>query len=189
MSTGYSTQPPTYPASGPQPGGFATGAGVPPRPFWSVRDTRMRSKLALILFVPLVAVLALAALRLVDVENRERDAGQVEQLVKLSAHVSDVMQDMHAERMIAAAYLASAASDRTAYTAAIKQTDDQIQAYATNRRMLNGAPHAVRDALDHIDNRLENLRLLCPNCHALTPTYRGRNVRARRARRLIPAPE
>lgn len=34
--------------------------------------------------------------------------------------------------------------------------------------------------LDHInginyDNRLENLRLLCPNCHAQTPTYRGKN--------------
>jgi len=33
--------------------------------------------------------------------------------------------------------------------------------------------------LDHIngdseDNRLENLRILCPNCHALTPTYRRR---------------
>lgn len=24
---------------------------------------------------------------------------------------------------------------------------------------------------DHYDNRLENLRLLCPNCHSLTPTY------------------
>jgi hypothetical protein len=34
--------------------------------------------------------------------------------------------------------------------------------------------------LDHIDgdrfnNLLDNLRLLCPNCHALTPTYRGKN--------------
>jgi len=25
------------------------------------------------------------------------------------------------------------------------------------------------------DNRIENLCLLCPNCHAQTPTYRGRN--------------
>lgn len=35
--------------------------------------------------------------------------------------------------------------------------------------------------LDHIngdrrDNRIENLRLLCPNCHAGTETYRGRNI-------------
>lgn len=43
-----------------------------------------------------------------------------------------------------------------------------------------GLPIALE--LDHInghnrDNRLENLRLLCPNCHAMTDTYRGRNKR------------
>lgn len=34
--------------------------------------------------------------------------------------------------------------------------------------------------IDHIDgdnsnNELSNLRYLCPNCHALTETYRGKN--------------
>lgn len=29
---------------------------------------------------------------------------------------------------------------------------------------------------DHFDNRVENLRLLCPNCHTQTDTYTGKNV-------------
>lgn len=38
----------------------------------------------------------------------------------------------------------------------------------------------MRLELDHIDgnrynHRLENLRILCPNCHSLTETYRGKN--------------
>jgi hypothetical protein len=27
------------------------------------------------------------------------------------------------------------------------------------------------------DNRLENLQLICPNCHALTGSFRGKNIR------------
>lgn len=42
----------------------------------------------------------------------------------------------------------------------------------------NGKPAPIE--LDHVngnrhDNRLENLRILCPNCHAQTDTYRGKN--------------
>ncbi|MFF0097023.1 HNH endonuclease [Streptomyces canus] len=45
----------------------------------------------------------------------------------------------------------------------------------------NGKP--LRLEVDHVngdwwDNRPENLQLLCPNCHAVTDTYRGRRRRA-----------
>ena len=38
--------------------------------------------------------------------------------------------------------------------------------------------------LDHIngirtDNRIENLRVLCPNCHSLQSTHRGRNIKTK----------
>jgi hypothetical protein len=47
----------------------------------------------------------------------------------------------------------------------------------------NGRPIPLE--LDHVngkrdDNRLSNLRIVCPNCHAQTETYRGRNIGAAR---------
>ena len=46
-----------------------------------------------------------------------------------------------------------------------------------------GKPLSVH--VDHIngvrdDHRLENLRMLCPNCHSQTDTYSGKNVRRRK---------
>lgn len=47
----------------------------------------------------------------------------------------------------------------------------------------DGKPLALH--LDHIngigdDNRIENLRLLCPNCHSQTDTFAGRNIKINR---------
>ncbi len=44
--------------------------------------------------------------------------------------------------------------------------------------------------LEHIDgdstnNRLENLKLLCPNCHSLTPTYKALNIGKGRHNRML----
>jgi Zn finger protein HypA/HybF involved in hydrogenase expression len=37
---------------------------------------------------------------------------------------------------------------------------------------------------DHYNNTLENLKILCPNCHAKTPTYRGKNKRSKNSQTL-----
>jgi 5-methylcytosine-specific restriction endonuclease McrA len=44
----------------------------------------------------------------------------------------------------------------------------------------NGKPISLE--LDHVsgirtDNSLENLKILCPNCHSQTSTFRGRNIK------------
>lgn len=35
------------------------------------------------------------------------------------------------------------------------------------------------------DNRIENLQLLCPNCHALTENYRGKNIKNKNVKLVI----
>lgn len=45
---------------------------------------------------------------------------------------------------------------------------------------VNQYTHRIPQEVDHIDgnfqnNKEDNLRLLCPNCHALTPSYKGAN--------------
>lgn len=47
----------------------------------------------------------------------------------------------------------------------------------------NGKPLSLE--LDHKDgnsknNRIENLRILCPNCHSQTPTHRSKNIKYKR---------
>jgi signal transduction histidine kinase len=148
VSTGSPAQPPTYAA----PSGRERRG-----PFKRLRDARIRSKLALILFVPLVAVLALAGVRLVDVGGRALDAAQVEELTRLAGDVSDVTQALHQERMAGAQYLALPTANKNAYVAAIAETDRRIQRYSADRRELDGPPASVEQRLVRIDDHLRTM--------------------------------
>ena len=53
----------------------------------------------------------------------------------------------------------------------------------------NGKPLSLE--LDHKDgnnknNKVENLRILCPNCHSQTPTHRAKNIKYKRLNKSIP---
>lgn len=61
----------------------------------------------------------------------------------------------------------------------IKEGVFEHKCYSCGRETWMGVPIPLE--LEHIngihsDCRKENLTLLCPNCHALTPTYRGKNI-------------
>jgi len=76
----------------------------------------------------------------------------------------------------------------------LKKFDDLTTPHAIKKRLIGERGHKCECCqkemwlggqivleLDHINgdrdnNSRENLQLLCPNCHALTPTYRGKNV-------------
>lgn len=122
-----------------------------------LRDVRIRSKLALILVVPVAAVLALATVRLVAVGENTFDANQARALTALSVDVSALTQDLHAERMAAAAFLSTPQQKADAYNLRVRSTDERVAAYRAERGRIDDLPSAVRERLATIDEHLETL--------------------------------
>ncbi|MEV1146494.1 sensor histidine kinase, partial [Micromonospora sp. NPDC049799] len=154
-----STGPTTLPAGGqtaPPPAGRQTAQprrGRLPR----LRDARIRSKLALILVVPVAAVIALATVRLVSVGEGAYDASRAQALTELSIDVSALTQDLHSERMAAAEFLASPRQQADTYNLRVRATDERVRAYRAERDRIGEPSTAVRDRLETIDDHLETL--------------------------------
>ncbi|MEV6691632.1 nitrate- and nitrite sensing domain-containing protein [Micromonospora sp. NPDC051196] len=145
-----STGPTTLPASG---DAEQNGRRRLPR----LRDARIRSKLALILVVPVAAVIALATVRLISVGEGAYDASQARSLTVLSTKISALTNDLHAERMAAAAYLASTQQQVDAYNLRVRRTQERVDAYRAERARIGEVPAAVRDRLATIDRHLDAL--------------------------------
>ncbi|MEV4768951.1 sensor histidine kinase [Micromonospora humida] len=122
-----------------------------------LRDARIRSKLALILVVPVAAVIALATIRLVSTTEGAVDATQIRSLTALSIDVSALTQDLHKERMAAAAYLANPQLRPDDYNLRVRATGERINEYRAERADLGEVPSAVRDRLKVIDDHLRTL--------------------------------
>ncbi|MEH1012174.1 nitrate- and nitrite sensing domain-containing protein [Micromonospora sp. CPCC 206060] len=146
-----STGPTTVPESGPQEERNRR------RRLPRLQDARIRSKLALILVVPVAAVVALAAIRLVAVGQGALDATQVRALTALSVDISALAQDVQKERMAAAQFLAGTQAKPDAYNLVVRRTDERITEYNQERRALGEVPSAVRDRLRTIDDHLATL--------------------------------
>ncbi|KXK63635.1 ATPase [Micromonospora rosaria] len=122
-----------------------------------LRDARIRSKLALILVVPVAAVIALATIRLISTGEGAVEATRIRALTALSLDVSALTQDLHRERMTAAAYLAAPGRSADDYNLRVRRTDERIADYREERGRLGDVPNAVRTRLDVIDTHLETL--------------------------------
>ncbi|MGC4852742.1 nitrate- and nitrite sensing domain-containing protein [Micromonospora sp. DT4] len=145
-----STGPTTLPALG-------GDAGRTRRRLPRLRDTRIRSKLALILVVPVAAVIALATVRLISVGEGAYDATRARSLTALAIDVSALTQDLQAERMAAAAYLAAPQQPADAYNLRVRQTQQRVDEYRAERDRIGEAPAALRDRLAAIDDHLATL--------------------------------
>ena len=94
-----------------------------------LRDAKIRSKLGLILVIPLVAVIVLAGLRLVDSGQRALAANLLRSLTEVSAEASAVAHELHAERMEAVWLLGGYREDSSGYNAQASRTDQAVEAY------------------------------------------------------------
>ncbi|HWG98978.1 MAG TPA: sensor histidine kinase, partial [Pilimelia sp.] len=146
----------TRPTTMPESGGPARGRQRRWLP--RLRDTKIRSKLGLILIVPVAAVVALGAARLAESGSRAAEATLVRSLTGLAGDVSALAHDAHRERMAAAQLLsASSGQNPDAYNTQVRRTDERIAAYQSARQAVGAVPPAVGARLARIDEHLATL--------------------------------
>src|SRR5690606_19880183 len=142
-----------------------------------LRDARIRSKLGLLLIVQLIAMVALAAVRLVDSGQRALSVDLVHSLAILSAESSVVSHELHRERMAAARLLADPERDVASFDDQTVRTDEVIAAYREYRDEVSNLPVIIEDRLDQIDRQLETVTTIRQDVRGDTTTLSAATLR------------
>ncbi|WP_412541653.1 nitrate- and nitrite sensing domain-containing protein [Longispora sp. K20-0274] len=117
----------------------------------------MRSKLGLILAVPITAIITLSTISLVDASQRASVADNVNSLARLSGNASDLVHHLQSERT-AAVNLLAGLSDVPSYTAQHNGTDVAVSDYKLVRNSLGSTGDSVDSKLKPIDDSLGRLK-------------------------------
>ena len=131
-----------------------------PRRRW-LRDRRIRTKLVIILALPLLAILALTGLNVTSAAGRAADAGQARELVALGGTGARLVVALQQERAAAALVFAEASSPAALadYQRHTTATDVAIGAF-TAERPRTTLPGSLVPLVQRIDGELTGLTAL-----------------------------
>ncbi|MGB3440504.1 MAG: sensor histidine kinase [Actinophytocola sp.] len=119
-------------------------------------------KLALLVAVPLVAVVGFATLALVTSFGQAVESGRLADEVSLARTAGVLTRDLHRERLASLAMLQNPPTDeqRTAFRRLAGRTDAHAAEYRAQRAALSAVPDHFVDVLERIDTALGDLPAL-----------------------------
>ncbi|MCC3762718.1 nitrate- and nitrite sensing domain-containing protein [Glycomyces sp. TRM65418] len=129
---------------------------------------RIRSKLGLILLVPLVVLVAVASLRLYDLADRVFESGDMVKLVEFNTVVAELRYDLQRERSLLVTNLRldqdhvagidKALYDETAVSAQQAETDESLEGFNTQAEQLPALSDDIDNRIDAVHTQYESLR-------------------------------
>jgi signal transduction histidine kinase len=128
------------------------------------RDLPIWSKLALMMLLPTLTTMVVAARGLVDHIDQTNNAGRARALAALSSDAGHLVHELQNERASATKLLKAAEDDkaaaRTEYTAQASNSDKAAVDYRLRRQTLQDVPSSFRSVLGNIDTELAGLQTL-----------------------------
>jgi len=132
-----------------------------------IADMRIRSKLGLILLVPLVVLVAVASLRLYDLADRVFESGDMVDLVEFNAVTAQLRYDLQKERSVLVTNLRlgeghvsgidESLYDQSAVAAQQAETDEALSQFNEKADQLPALSDDIDNRIDAVQTQYESL--------------------------------